>query len=145
MIFLTLNDWIKVPCDQEGCVSSLQSNGKALEKMFNFHGGGLSPSTSFYGGQLFEKGGGDRIPSSERLDDERLEEDSLGLAMVEVGSVLRSFPRFNGGGGGLGGAMQERLLRGGNDADVEGNSPAVGPVRNVYVGRAGIGAWHDSR
>ena len=62
----------------------------------------------------------------------------MGLVIIMLGNWDGALP-------GLGGAMQERLLRGGNDADVEGNSPAVGPVRNVDVGRAGIGAWHDSR
>ena len=54
--------------------------------------------------------------------------------MLEMRTILGSFSRSDGGGGGFGGAMQERLLGWGGDAYVKGNSPSVGPVRNVNVG-----------
>ena len=52
--------------------------------MFNFHCGGLSPSTGFFGGHLLEEVDGNWIPASERFDDEGLEEDALSLAMLKM-------------------------------------------------------------
>ena len=90
---------------------------------------------------MFQERGGDRIPSSDGLDDKGLEENSLRTAMLKV----RMVPWFDGGGDGFGGARQKRFLRGGNDAYVKGYSSPIGPVRNTDDGGAGVKARHDTR
>ena len=66
----------------------MQRDGKALEKMFDFHGWDFTPSSRFLSCQLLEEGGGDRIPASEGLDDKGLEEDALRSAVFEMRPVL---------------------------------------------------------
>ena len=105
--------------------------------MFDFHGWSLPPSARFLNGQLLEKSSGDGIPASEGFHNKGLEKDTLRATVLEVRPVLGCFPSLDGGGGGFGGAMQKRLLRGRCDADVEGKFSAINPVGDVDVRGAG--------
>ena len=66
----------------------MQRDGKALEKMFDFHGWDFTPSLRFLSGQLLKEGSGDRIPASEGLDDKGLEEDTLRSTVFKMRPVL---------------------------------------------------------
>ena len=85
--FSTWKDRFNVPSDEDSCISSLQSNRKSLEEMFDFHGWGLSSSSSFYGGQLFKERGGDWVPSAKRFDDEGLEEYAPCAVMFKMRTI----------------------------------------------------------
>ena len=84
----------KVSGNQEGCIASQKSNRQALEKVFDFHSGSLSPSASFLRGQLLQE-----IPAAKRFDDERMEEDPLELDMtvLNMHAIFGCFPHFDGG------------------------------------------------
>ena len=98
---------LNVSGNQEGCISSLQRNGrKALEEMFDFHDWSLPPSVSFLSGQLLEASSGDGIPASKGFPDKGLEKDTLHTAVLEMRPVLDYFLGFNGSGGSIGSAKQ---------------------------------------
>ena len=103
-MILTLGDGFKVSSNQEGCVSSLQCNRKALKKVFYFNRRSLSPASSFLSGHLFEDISCNRVPTTEGFDDERLEEDALSATVFKMRPVFGRFPHFDGGGGSFGGS-----------------------------------------
>ena len=72
--------------------------------MFDFYRRSLSPTSSFLSRHLFEDIGGDRIPTTEGFDDERLEEDALSATVFKMRPVFGRFPHFDGGGGSFGGS-----------------------------------------
>ena len=92
--FSTRHNRLNVTGNEDSRISSLQSNRQTLEEVFDFHSRGLSPSACFYSGQHFEEGGGDWIPSAERLDDERLEENALCTTVFKVHTDLGRFSSF---------------------------------------------------
>ena len=67
------------------------------------------------------------VPTAKSLDDERDENDPLGAAIVKVGSILRRLAHLDGGAGKFGGPEDDGVLRGRDDADVEGDLPSIDP------------------
>ena len=76
---------------------------------------------------LFQMFDGIGIPTAESLNNEWDEGNSLSATVIEMGAVLCGLAHLDGGCWKLGGAMDNGILRGGNDADVEGQLLAVDP------------------
>ena len=94
---------------------------------------------------LFEEFDRFRIPAPKGLDDEGLEGDALTAATLKVETILGGLSSFDGGGGFLGGAKEDVLLRGRSDADVKRHFASVNKVSDVDVSWTGKRAGKKAR
>ena len=142
---MQLNRRFRVPVDQQRRIATLQSDREALEKMFYLESSFLPPAASVLTGNFLKEFCGIFVPSAEGLDYQGLKEDALGSAVVEVRAAFGRLPHFDGSARDVGSAMQNRLLSGRDDADVERNLPSVHPIFHEHVGRARSRAGNKPR
>ena len=116
-----------------------------MEKVFYFDGIILPPTSSFLARDGFEELGSDFVPATKRLDDEWLEEDPLGAAVVKMVPNLCGFSHLDGSGRSVSGTMKDSFLNGRDDADVECDFAPVDPVFDKNVGRPGERAGDETR
>ena len=114
----------------------MQSNGKPLKKLFYFIGVVFAPTPGALSPNVLQAFDGIAVPAAECLDDERHEGDALRAADVEMGAIFRGLPHVDGGSRAVGRAMNNSILGGGDDADVEGQLLSVNPRGDVDVGGA---------
>ena len=88
-----------VPVDEEGGIAALEGDREPLEEVFHFDGSTLPPSTGVFVCHDLQEFDGVAIPPAEGFDDEGLEEDSDGAAVVEVGAIFGRLPHLDGSGG----------------------------------------------
>ena len=124
-----------VTINEKGGVAALKCHRKTLEKVLYLKCRVFSPSTSVLARKFLEVLECILVPAAEGLDDERLEVDALGAAIVKVGAIFGRFSRFNGCCWMNGRLKDDCFLSGGGDTDVEGDLPPIHPVFDVDVGR----------
>ena len=91
---MQLSNRFRVPVDQQGCIATLQSNREALEKVFYFERSFFSPAASVLTGHFLQKFGRILVPSAESFDDQWLEEDALGSAVVQVSAAFGRLAQY---------------------------------------------------
>ena len=124
-----------IAVDEEGCIPTLQSDGKALEEVFYGDGVVPPPSSSCVTAESFEMPESVFIPSTKRLDDEGLERYALSAAMIEMTPNFGRLPQFDGSAGCFRGTEDDGVLGGRNNADVKRNFLPVDPIFDVDVSR----------
>ena len=105
----------------------MQRNGKPLEKLFYFLRIVFAPSPGTLSPNVLQALDGVAVPAAKSLDDQRYEGDALRATMVEMGAIFRGFPHFDGSCWEIGGAVDDGVLYGRDDADVEGDFFAINP------------------
>ena len=105
--------------------------------MLYFIGTVFSPTPSVLTRNNLEEFGRVLVPAAESFNDERLEENPLSPAVVEVVSDLRGFPHLDGCGSDVGCAVEDSFLDGGNHTDVKGYFATIDPVLDENVGWPG--------
>ena len=81
-----------------------------MEKVLYLDGTFFSPSPSVLPGNSFEELDGVFVPTTERFDDERLEEDPLGTAIVEMVANLCGLAHLDGRRRRVSCAMEDNFL-----------------------------------
>ena len=92
----TLCSRLNVTVNDEGRIAPLQRYRQTLEKVFDFQGWVLSPSTGVLTTQFFEERERVGTPTTKSLDNKGLKEDALRATMVEVGPVFGAFAGLDG-------------------------------------------------
>ena len=103
-----------------------------------------TPAASVLAREFLEKRESIFVPTAKRLDDEWLEMYALGATIVEMGAVFGRFAGVDGCSWVVGRLNDDGFLRGGGDADVEGNLPPIHPVFDVDVGWPRESPWDEA-
>ena len=84
------------------------------------------------------------VPSAKSLDNKRSEGNALSATILEVGPIFGGFTHLDGGCRELGGAVNDSVLNGGDNANVEGHLVPVDPGRNEDVSRTRLRTWDEA-
>ena len=105
----------------------------------------FSPTPSVLTCNCFEEFGRVLDPTAKGFNDERLKEDPLGPAVIEVVSDLRRFPHLDGSSDDVGSAVEDGILDRRDHADVEGYFAAIDPILDKDVGWPGERTRDETR
>ena len=130
-----LLDRVGVTAEKQGCISALEGNQQSLKELFYFNGWGerfARRAVSRYGLQSFDSHG---VPPTKCFYHERFE-DAGCAAIGGVLPVLLRLAHVDSGGGDVGSPVDDGVLSGRDDADIESDAPTVDPPFHENVRRS---------